>query len=111
MLATASTLPEPETLPARLAGSSRRLHLGLQDCRIDDPDNFQVEEVSEGPSGVVVGMFLRIAGSPELAIEQGIGDAGIRLIHADHDAAGGEGLLLRLVSALLGRNGGSDGFG
>jgi hypothetical protein len=83
----------------------------LQNRGIENADHFQIEEVSEGPSGVVVGMLLRIAGGPELAVEQRIGDAGVRLIHADDDAAGGEGLLLRLVSALLGGDGGSGGFG
>ena len=45
-------------------------------------------------------MLLRIIGRPELAVEQGIGDPGVGLIHAHDDAACGEGLLFRFIGAL-----------
>src|ERR1039458_8805769 len=76
------------------AGKTRRIikarHLGFQDRSIEHPHNFQVEEVSEGPSSVIVWMLLWIGSGPELTIEQGIGDARVGLIHADDDAASWE---------------------
>jgi hypothetical protein len=56
-------------------------------------------------------MLLRIVGGPELAVEEGIGNARVRLIHSDHDAARGKGLRLRLVAALLRRYGRGRCFG
>src|ERR1700739_3364116 len=49
-------------------------------------------------------MLLRIVRRPALAIEEGIGYARIRLIHADNDAAGGEAFLLWLVAAFFSRH-------
>ena len=46
-------------------------------------------------------MLLRIIGRPVLAVEQGIGDARVRLIHAHHDAARGKRLRPGLVAALF----------
>jgi len=47
--------------------------------------------VGERPAGVVVGMFLRIVGRPELAVEQRVGNAGVGLIHANDDGDRREG--------------------
>ena len=89
MLATVNTAPEPDTVRARLAGSATGF---IFDCRIDGSrtrTTFRLNRcVKDHPcrrrdvSG--------IAGGPELAVEKCIGDAGIRLIHADNNAARGE---------------------
>src|SRR6202167_2356825 len=55
----------------------------------------------ERPSRIVVGMLLRVAGSPELVIEQRIGGPGVGLVHADDNTANREPFLLGLVSALF----------
>ena len=52
-----------------------------------DASNLHAEEFAEGPAGIVIGSLLRIVGAPVLVVEQGVGDAGVRLIHAD-DVAG-----------------------
>ena len=45
-------------------------------------------------------MLLRIVGCPVLAVEQRVGKARVRLVHAHHDGTGGEGLRLGFVVAL-----------
>ena len=98
-------------LAGQCRGIVERNHLRLENRGIGDADNFHIEEMSEGPAGVIVRMLLRVAGGPELAVEQRIGDAGVGLIHANDDAAGGEGFLLRFVCALFGGDCGSDRVG
>ena len=66
--------------------------------------------MGERPAGIVVGMFLRVVGSPELAIEQCVGHAGVGLIHADDETAGGKVFLRGLVSAFGGWNRGGRGL-
>ena len=95
------------TATRHFAGKSGRIiegsHARFEDRRINHPDSPHIEELAEGPSGVVVGMLLRIVGGPKLAIEQSIRGPGIRLIHAHDNAADGKRLLAWLVSAFFRR--------
>ncbi len=79
-------------------------HRRLQDGVVGDAHHLHVEQVAHRPGGVVVRVLLRILRRPVLAIEQGVGDARVGLVHAHHDAAGGEaargGLVFLAVVAL-----------
>src|SRR5437660_1494363 len=77
------------------------LHRDFEHFRVGDAKYFDVEELAEGPAGVVIRGFLRIVGTPVLVIEERVGDAGIGLIHADHYAAGGEFARRRLSLLFL----------
>src|SRR5438045_9419719 len=62
-----------------------RSHLGVGRAqRVDG------ESLGEGPAGVVVGILLRIVRGPVLIVEQRVGDARVRLVHADDVTARGK---------------------
>ena len=91
---------------ARPADASRRLEVALhhldrrvEHLHISDAHDLDVEQLAERPAGVVVRIALRIVRRPVLIVEQRVGDAAVRLVHADEIRAGGEGprLGLRLL--------------
>ena len=63
----------------------------VEHLHISHADRRHVVQLGEGPAGVVVRRPLRIVRAPVLIVEQRIGDAAVRLIHADDVGAGGEG--------------------
>ncbi len=65
-----------------------RLHRRLQHRQVEHAHHLHIERIAHRPAGIVVGFFLRVLRRPVLAIEQRIGDARIRLVHA-HDIATG----------------------
>src|SRR5207302_1545675 len=70
------------------------------DFDVDDANGLRVEEFGEGPAGVVVRRALRIVGAPVLIVEQRIGNAAVRLIHADDIRTGRERARRRLIPPL-----------
>src|SRR5258708_23867259 len=66
------------------------LHCRVEHLRISHAKYFYVEEFAESPASVVVGSFLRVVRTPILMIEERVGDAGVGLVHADDEAAGGK---------------------
>jgi len=65
-------------------------HRHIEHLQIGDPSNLYAKKFAECPARVVVRSFLWIIRAPVLMIEQGIGDARVRLVHADNVAAGGK---------------------
>src|SRR5438876_4070237 len=71
-------------------------HRGVENFRVCYSHDLHVTEFAKGPAGIVIHALLRIARTPILIIEQRIGDAAVRLVHANDVAAGWEGALLCL---------------
>ena len=73
-----------------------RKHCGVEHLGVRHPRHLHVAQLAQGPAGVVVNILLRIVRRPVLVIEQRIGDAAIRLIHAQNVTSRREGARFRL---------------
>ena len=72
-------------------GTDRPGHLldrRVEHFHVGDADSLDVEQLGKRPAGVVVRRLLRIVGAPILIVHQRIGDAAVRLIHANDERPG-----------------------
>ena len=63
------------------------LHRNVEHFDICRPQCTNREAFGEGPTGVVVWILLRIVRAPVLIVEERVGDARVRLVHADDVAS------------------------
>ena len=74
----------------RLDVAGDALHRDVEHLGVGRAQRVDGESLGEGPAGVVVGILLRIVRGPVLIVEQRVGDARVRLVHADDVTARGK---------------------
>ena len=75
------------------------LHRRVEHFQIDDSRRLHVVQLAKGPAGVVIRRLLRIVRAPVLIIEQRVGNAAVRLIHAHDVPAGRERSASRFLAS------------